>query len=175
MTPAEVCKILDIQASTLRKYSLILEKEGIQFERSKNNSRKYTETHVMTLQEATRLMGSSDITLEKAIHQACKTLKTAPLVEEKNTKSEPLQRHTDDITAVMLEEIKSLKEEIRNRDLLFVEALESLHTEIREMKEHQKQLSAPTPTESEVKSAEPQPEAPPTQKKGFLSRIFKKS
>lgn len=175
MTPAEVCKVLDIQASTLRKYSLLLEKEGVQFERSKNNSRKYTETHVIALQEATRLMGSTDITLEKAIQQACKALKASPIVEERNDKSEPPQRHADDITGVMLEEIKSLKEEIRNRDLMFVEALESLHTEIRELKDQQKQLSAPTPTEEEINPSESQPEAQPAKKKSFLSRLWNKS
>lgn len=174
MTPAEVCKELGIQSSTLRKYSTLLEKEGIHFERLKNNARKYEKAHLVALQEAIALMDSDDMTLENAIQQASKSLKTSPIVENGSATSEPPQRHADDTAAAMLAEIRSLKEEIRTRDLMFVEALESLHTEIRELKDQQKQLSAPTPTEEELNTAEPQPEAPPAKKKGFLSRLFNK-
>lgn len=173
MTPAEVCKVLDIQASTLRKYSLLLEKEGVRFERSKNNSRKYTETHVIALQETTRLMDSTDITLEKAIKQACKALKTQPIVENESTEIEPLQRHADDITGVLLEEIKSLKVEIRERDLLFVEALEKMQQKLDNMEQQQQQLIEQQPAEEKLETAESQSQEPPAKKKGFFGRLFK--
>lgn len=181
MTPAEVCKVLGIQASTLRKYSLLLEKEGVRFERSKNNSRKYLETHVIALQEATRLMDSTDMTLEKAIEQACKGLKASPIVEVGTPEKEPSQRHADDITGVLLEEIKSLKEQLtqqemrlEQRDAMFVEILENLQGEIRELKEGQRQLNAPTPTEEEINAVESPPQAEPAPKQGFFARLFKK-
>ena len=52
MTPSEVCKQLNISPSTLRKYSLRFEFEGILFKRNKSNSRIYTVTEVAALRES---------------------------------------------------------------------------------------------------------------------------
>lgn len=173
MTPAEVCKALGIQDSTLRKYSLLLDKEGVTFERHKNNRRIYTETHVITLKRSLELMQNGDITLEKAIHQAVGELKAQPVIEDKTVMEKPLQRHDSDMTALLLEEIKSLKAEMRERDLLFVEALETMQQKLDRM-EKQQQLNAPTPTEEEINAVESPPQAEPEPKRGFFARLFKK-
>lgn len=169
LTPAQVCEELGIQDSTLRKYSLLLEKEGITFDRHKNNRRIYTKTHVITLKRSLELMHDDDITLEKAIQKASAELKAHPVIDEKTVTEQPLQRNDNDITALLVNEIKELKQQLtqqeerqKERDSLFVEALESLQTEIKELKE---QRVLPEPKK------EPQPD--PAPKKGFLSRFFK--
>lgn len=203
-TPAQVCEELGIQDSTLRKYSLLLEKEGITFDRHKNNRRIYTETHVITLKRSLELMHNDDITLEKAIKKASKELKAHPVIEKNTVTEKPLQRNDSDITALLVKEIKELKEQLsaqeerqKERDTLFVEALEQMQQEIRSLKEEQqKALVAPEPIEDEVISNHPiekdvdltdtpdvtstdgssvdNTEVAPEKKKGFFARLFKK-
>lgn len=188
LSPAEVCKELGIQDSTLRKYSLLLDKEGVSFERYKNNRRKYTETHVITLKRTLELMHNDDMTLETAIKQACKELKAHPVIDEKTVSEVPLQRNNDDATALLLNEIKELRQEIRDRDLLFVEALEKMQSKLDRMEEHQQLLVAPDPKDDEVitnhlteKDANTDLTLEDdgvsnhsTKKKGFLARLFNK-
>ncbi len=174
MTPSDVCKALGIQASTLRKYSLLFEKEGITFKRGQNNSRIYTDTEVIALQEVITLTRDGAETLENAVKRASDSLKgVSTITQENGVTDKPLQRYDDDIAAVMLDEIKSLKAEIRERDLLFVEALEKMQQKLDNM-ENQLQLNAPTPEEPEVNAPEPSPQAEPEQPKGFFARLFKK-
>ena len=44
MTPSEISAKLNFQPSTLRKYSALLEQEGIQFKRTHKNARLYTDS-----------------------------------------------------------------------------------------------------------------------------------
>lgn len=185
-TPAQVCEELGIQDSTLRKYSLLLEKEGITFERHKNNRRIYTETHVITLKRSLEVMKNDDITLEKSIKQASGELKAHPVIEEKTVTEQPLQRDDSDISTLLIREIKELKEQLyaqeerqKERDSLFVEALEQMQKEIRLMKEEQqKALDPPKSPEDEVVSNHlieaDLVKHDHLKKKGFFSRIFKK-
>lgn len=167
MTPAEVSKTLGISSSTLRKYSLLFEKEDITFERSQNNSRQYTDTQVVALQEVITATKNGNESLENAVKQASDKLKgVSTITQESTVTTEVSQRYDDDAAAVMLAEIKSLKEQLqkqedrqKERDALFVEVLENLQTEINLLKE---QTALPTPQK------EPVPE-----KKSFLSRWFK--
>lgn len=177
-SPAEVCEELGIQDSTLRKYSLLLDKEGVSFERHKNNRRKYTETHVVTLKRTLELMHNDDITLEKAIHQACNELKVHPVIDDKTVMSEPLQRNNDDVTALLVKEIQSMKELLleqekrqKERDLMFVEALEELQGEIRELKNERDLLDAPVKEGESVQLTKNPVEE---KKSSFWSRLFKK-
>lgn len=180
MSPSEVSKKLGIQPSTLRKYCLLLEQHGITFERNANNSRKYTEDSVIALQKFITLLSRGDMTVESAasivgIGERTK-VENLHKTEDSTATHNDIERHNDDITAVMLKEIMSLKGEIQEqkevidgfrvaqekRDKYFVEILEQLQGEIVKLNE-QKALP---PVE------EPEPENEP-EKKGFFSRFFK--
>ena len=162
MTPGEVCKQLNISPSTLRKYSLRFESEGILFKRNKSNSRIYTVTEVVTLRDSITATKSGDITFENAVREAAEGLKGASTITPENgVTSPPPRRHDDVATAVILkklegleEENRTLKEEIRKRDSLFVEALEEMQHKLNRIEEHQKQLAAPIPEEPEIDSSE---------------------
>ena len=76
-----------------------------------------------------------------------------------------------------------MKEEMRKRNSLFVEALEEMKHKLDRIEEHQKQLAAPTPEELEIDAPEPssqQEESKPetvTPKKdtrGLWARIWNK-
>lgn len=180
-TPAQVCEELGIQDSTLRKYSLLLEKEGVSFDRHKNNRRIYTEKHVITLKRSLELMHNDDITLEKAMQKAVGELKVHPVIDASTVTEQPLQRNDSDITALLIEEIRELKQQLREqeermveRDDLFVEALKGVHQELRSLKEERAQLTAPSPEEVEINAVESSPQATPVKKKGFFARLWKK-
>lgn len=162
MTPSEVCKQLNISPSTLRKYSLRFESEGILFKRNKSNSRIYTVTEVAALRESMTVTKSGDITFENAVREAAEGLKGASTITPQNgvTRTPP-RRHDDVATAVILkkledleEENRSLKEEMRKRDSLFVEVLEDMKHKLDRIEENQKQLAAPTPEEIEIDASE---------------------
>lgn len=58
LTPSEVSTKLKIQPSTLRKYSALLEQEGIHFKRTHKNARLYTDSEYIataTLNEVKQL------------------------------------------------------------------------------------------------------------------------
>lgn len=180
ITPSEVSSQLNIQPSTLRKYSLKLEEYGVHFDRNANNSRKYTSMDVVTLQKMITLMQTSDMTLDNASYVVAKgTDEVTPATDENAVIRDGEERHNDDIAPTLISEIRSLKAEIteqralidgfriaqEKRDTYFVEILEGLQEEIHKLNE-QAALPAPAP---EVQS-EPEPE---TVKKGFFARLFK--
>ena len=190
MTPSEVCKQLNISPSTLRKYSLRFEFEGILFKRNKSNSRIYTVTEVAALRESVTVTKSGVITFENAVREAAEALKGANTITLKNgVTSTPPRRHDDVATAVILkklegleEENRSLKEEMRKRDSLFVEALQEMKHKLDRIEEHQ-QLAAPTPEEPKIdepelssQQQESVPEAVPAKKdtRSLWARIWNK-
>ncbi|APA28462.1 hypothetical protein I858_016740 (plasmid) [Planococcus versutus] len=83
------------------------------------------------------------------------------ITPENGVTSTPPRRHDDVATAVILkkledieEENRSLKEEMRKRDSLFVEALEEMKHQLDQIEEHQQQLVAPIPEEPEIDASE---------------------
>lgn len=188
MTPTEVAERLGIQPSTLRKYSLLFEKEQIVFDRNRNNSRNYTVMQVEALEEAITLSHNDDITLEEAVKIASKKLKSEPVITQKETVTDIApQRHNGDITAVMMKEINELKEVIRQqeenarireeerkeRELMFVEAMEKMQDSMDKVLLRLPEKSAKdAPEEIIVEVSPPEPAELP-KKKGFFSRLFK--
>lgn len=177
LTPADVAAKLDISSSTLRKYSLILEEHGVSFKRNAKNARQYFDSDVMTLQRMITLMKTDGVTVENAAYAVSKKEEMVATAEENNgVTHDGLGRHNDDISAVMISEIRNLKEEIKQqkevidgfrvaqekRDTYFVEILEELQKEIQQLNE---QAALPEP-ESD---SEPVPE----KRSGFFSRFFK--
>ncbi|KAA0957586.1 MerR family transcriptional regulator [Planococcus sp. ANT_H30] len=90
MTPSEVCKQLSISTSTLRKYSLRFESEGILFKRNKSNSRIYTVTEVAALRESMTLTKSGGKTFENAVREAAGASTITPENGVMTTSRQPL-------------------------------------------------------------------------------------
>ena len=193
LTPNEVCERLDIQSSTLRKYSLLFEKEQITFARNKNNSRSYTVMQVEAIESALQQAHDDGITLEEAVREAAKRLKTNSVI----TSNEPItpvasQRHNGDIAAVTLKKIQDLEQQLaaseerqieerkqqKERDALFVEILERMQSKIDSMEKLQKELAAPDPEEEKIEETideedDSSTKEEPIKKKGFFARFFK--
>lgn len=176
-TPAEVRQELDIQDSTLRKYSLLLEEEGLIFERHKNNRRIYTELHVKTLKRSLELKKDADMTLETAVKLACKEIKAHPIVEHDTVTSITPQRHDSDVTA-LLEEIDGLKKVIKQqeadrkeRDSLFLKALENLQGEVVQLR-RQREREVKLAIETKAKEEEEETALLNDKSKGIFGKWF---
>ena len=155
MTPSEVSTKLNIQPSTLRKYSALLEQEGIQFKRTHKNARLYTDSEYIAIESIIATVHSGKKSLENAVIEASKELK-------KGVSVAPRERDSDDIATATLNEVKQLRiqlqqqeENQKERDLMFVEVLEKMQKKIDRMEEQQKQLLAPVPEGSELDASEP--------------------
>lgn len=179
MTPAQICEDLGIQGSTLRKYSLLLEAEGIEFERTHNNSRRYTDMDLVTLRKLITLTKTGSVTVEEAARMAAKFHKGEDAETLQNGVSDSASERRDDvITAGVIAELRALQTVVKEqaatidefrksqekRDRLFMEALENLQGRIETL-----QASLPEPKAED--DPEDQPDEPKP-KKGFLARIF---
>lgn len=183
MTPSEVSAKLNIQPSTLRKYSALLEQEGIQFKRTHKNARLYTDSECIAIEGMIATVHSGKKSLEEAVVEASNSLK-------KNMSVAPRERDSDDIAAATLNEVKQLKiqlqqqeERQKERDIMFVEVLEKMQKKIDRMEEQQKQLLAPVSEEPELKASEsslqeeesePETVAPKKDTRSLWARIWNK-
>ena len=183
MTPSEVSTKLNIQPSTLRKYSALLEQEGIQFKRTHKNARLYTDSEYIAIESIIATVHSGKKSLENAVIEASEELK-------KGVSVAPRERDSDTIAAATLNEVKQLRiqlqqqeENQKERDLMFVEVLEKMQKKIDRMEEQQKQLLAPVPEEPELKApepssqeeeSEPEPIMPKKDTRSLWARIWNK-
>lgn len=152
MTPSEVSTQLKIQPSTLRKYSALLEQEGIQFKRTHKNARLYTDSEYIAIESIITAVHSDKKSLEYAVIEASKGLKKSLSVAPRN-------RDSDDIAAATLDEVKQLKIQIqqqeerqKERDMMFVEVLEKMQKKIDQMEAQQKQLLVPVPADPDLET-----------------------
>ncbi len=180
ITPSQASKKLEIQPSTLRKYSLLLQENGVQFERNANDSRIYTNEDVVTLQKMITLIKTDGVSVKDAAFAASRLHIGESDGVTSNVTDNAMERHNDDMTLALVAEIKGLKDKIdeqqqtiegfrqsqEQRDAYFVEILEDLNGQIKQLNEQQA-LPEPEP--------EPQNIVPVEEpKKGFFSRIFGK-
>jgi DNA-binding transcriptional MerR regulator len=66
-SPSDVSDLLKVKESTLRKYSLLLEKYNYQFQKNDRQQRWYTDNDVIVLRKIVTLKDNADMTLEKAV------------------------------------------------------------------------------------------------------------
>lgn len=170
MTPSEVSTQLKIPPSTLRKYSSLLEQEGIQFKRTHKNARLYTDSEYIAIESIIAAVYSGKKSLEDAVTEASVSLK-------KNISIAPRERDSDDIAAATLNEVKQLKSQLqqqeerqKERDIMFVEILEKMQGKIDRMEEQQNQLLVPRPEQPELDALE----LPLKQEKSESNTTFKK-
>lgn len=66
MTAGDVCTLLGIKESTLRKYALILQDAGYQFHTNSKGQRGYFDQDVTVLRRFLEIKKSPDMTLEQS-------------------------------------------------------------------------------------------------------------
>lgn len=163
----EVADALQISDSTLRKWCLALEKNGYQFTRGTNNSRAFVERDIIVLRRMKELIQNRGVTVEHAASTAVSSVEADTRTTGVRETNEVAVRSDQDVAllrqilerqerleALNQELLRRLDEQQEYRDRRLMEAL-------RQVQETQRLMTA---SQEEAR----------TQKKGLLSRLFRK-
>lgn len=173
-SPADIAMVLQIKPATLRKYSGILEKHGYNIERNSQGHRYYRDKDIMTLRNI--ISGrNSGATLEESIYNVVKLEGSSTALNDTNSDDAP--NNSD---------ISELKEMVHNQNAMIHkqnELIEGLSKRLdqqqnyidQSIRKRDQELMETMQESLEAKkqlvaSAEKEPE-----KRGFFSRLFKKS
>lgn len=112
---SDVAITLKIQESTLRKYCLILEKNGYEFLKNENGHRAFFDVDSIVLKKFIELKNGSDMTLEQAAKSVVAWKKGTDIAKSDTEESRYVARYND-----LIEEFKSFQEnqENFNKELL---------------------------------------------------------
>ncbi|RAS78207.1 MerR family transcriptional regulator [Priestia endophytica] len=183
-SPSDLCAMLDIRESTLRKYAVQLEKVGWKFAKNSNGHRQYTDTDIAAIRRVIQAKDKSDITIEKASKQVVSILKGKSASVPATMELEIEERYSDDIKelketvqkqtefikllADRLEErdkfiqqrLAKQEEQLLNRDNKLLETMRAIHEQKKEQDETLRLIAA---TQEEMEAQK---------KKGFFARLL---
>lgn len=169
-SPGELAQLLKVKESTLRKYSLVLQKEGYNFYKNDKGHRAYFDKDVIVFRKFIDFSKSPDMTLERSANAVMAWVNSQDVSHSDTTDITEKERYNISYNE-LLQSFNSYKDQQEkfNQELLnklqqqheYIEKRlnerdSSLMTAIREIQE-QKQLAA---------AQEPE------KKKGFLARLF---
>lgn len=103
---SDVALILKVQESTLRKYSLLLEKNGYEFLKNENGHRAYFDDDIIVLKKMIELKSGTDMTLEKACISVIAWKRENVIAPRDTEENRHVMRYND-----LYEEFKSFKEQ----------------------------------------------------------------
>jgi DNA-binding transcriptional MerR regulator len=172
MNPSDVCTLLGIKESTLRKYALILKDAGYEFHVNDKGQRGYFEKDVIALKRFMEIKQSHDMTLEQAAEAVMAWVQQSNVAVRVMEKKQESERYNDDIKVLkemvsqqneLLKELmmrldqqqKYIEESLKKRDELLIQSL-------KESVETRKMIAAAKEEEEKAK------------KKGFWTRLFGK-
>jgi DNA-binding transcriptional MerR regulator len=170
MNPSDVCTLLGIKESTLRKYALILKDAGYEFHVNDKGQRGYFEKDVIVLKRFMEIKQNRDMTLEQAAEAVMAWVQQSNIAVSVIDKKQEFERYNDDIKNLkemvaqqneLLKELmtrldqqqKYIEESLKKRDELLMQSL-------KESMETRKMIAAAKEEEGK--------------KKGFWSRLFGK-
>ncbi|MED1489172.1 hypothetical protein [Bacillus smithii] len=175
MSPSDVCALLDIKESTLRKYAGILKNAGYQFHVNEKGQRGYFNQDVIVLKRFIEVKKNRDMTLEQAANAVISWVKASNMSVSVIDKENENNRYSDDIKELkeivnkQNELLKELVERMDNQQKYIDERLkkrdELLMKSLKESMETRKMIAAAKKEEEEEEREK---------KKGFWSRLFGK-
>jgi DNA-binding transcriptional MerR regulator len=174
-SPSDIAKLLNVKESTLRKYSILLEKNGITFKRNNQNQRWYSDEDVILFQKLTTLKNNGDMSLEESAKAVCLWSKGDDVTQELTVTDNDTERYDTDIKEIkelihtQNEIIKELSNKLNDQQQYIEERMDRrdqlLIQSLRETLDTQKQIAT---TQSE--HTEDKPKEQP--KQSFWKRIF---
>lgn len=97
MTAGDVCTLLSIKESTLRKYALILQDAGYHFHTNGKGQRGYYDKDVTVLRRFLEIKKSPDMTLEQSANAVLSWVEQSNISVRVIEKDEEKERYNDDI------------------------------------------------------------------------------
>ena len=183
---AEVCKDLNLNSNTLRKWSLALEDAQYKFERNPRNQRIYYEKDIALLRRMQDLMKDGGRTLEDAVQTLINEQDNAEITHSvlvtENSKVTVKERYQEDILSLFRETNKQLACTLQQQEIIAEQNKQilGLLLEERQRTEEERQNNAEIQKENEelkerlnrvLDYIEKQEEN--KSKKSFLQRILK--
>lgn len=123
-SPHEISELLGIRDSTLRKYSILLESNGYQFQRNKQNQRWYNDNDVIALRKLVTLKDNGDMSLKECAEAVCLWVKGEDVTQPSTVTHDGEQRHSNQVA-----DIGELKELIHKQNELIAELMQRLEKE----------------------------------------------
>jgi len=174
MGPGDVCTLLDIKESTLRKYALLLTDAGYQFHVNEKGQRGYFNEDVVVLKKFLEIKNNSDMTLKQSANAVMSWVNQSSMSLSVTRKEDEKDRYSDDI--------KELKETVNNQTELIKQLVERLDEQQKHNAERDRRLEERDRNLMEVmnKTLETRKELleiaaakEENEKKGFFARLFK--
>jgi hypothetical protein len=172
LSPSDVCMLLRIKESTLRKYALLLQEAGYHFDSNEKGQRAYYERDVISLKKLLEIKKSPDMTLEQSanavvtwFNQSNMSLSAIP--------NDRYNKHYDS-------DMKELKEIVNQQNIMILEIMKKMDQQQKyideRMEERDRKLMESIRQSQEERKALLQiaAAAQEEKKKGFLARIFGK-
>jgi DNA-binding transcriptional MerR regulator len=167
--PKDISDLLQCKESTLRKYSLLLEKYNYNFQKNDRQQRWYTDNDVIVLRKIIALKNNGDMTLEQAVENVVQWTKGSDETLPSTDINPDSQRYNKDIAELkrMIEEqndqIRKLGEVITKQNEYINSKLEVRDQEfmkgLRELQETKRLIAAEQESE---------------EKKSFWHKLFNK-
>ncbi|MGD6879937.1 DUF3967 domain-containing protein [Bacillus infantis] len=118
MNPSDVCTLIGIKESTLRKYAGILKNAGYDFHVNDKGQRGYFEKDVIVLKRFLEVKENRDMTLEQAANAVISWVKQSNMSLRVIEENEEKERYNDDI--------KALKETVQKQNELLEELMRKM-------------------------------------------------
>lgn len=123
-SPHEVSELLGIRDSTLRKYSILLESNGYQFQRNKQNQRWYNDNDVIALRKLVTLKDNGDMSLKECAEAVCLWVKGEDVTQPETVTHDGEERHSSQVA-----DVGKLEELIHKQNELIAELMKRLEKE----------------------------------------------
>lgn len=131
MTPSDVCSLLDIKESTLRKYALLLKNAGYHFHTNEKGQRGYYDKDVIVLKRFLEVKNSADMTLEQTTNAVISWVKASDMSLSVMDNEEEIKRYNADIN--------ELKETVNQQNEFLKKLMVKLDEQQRKI-DHQQQF-----------------------------------
>lgn len=118
LSPGDVCTLLQIKESTLRKYALLLQDAGYHFDTNDKGQRAYYEKDVIAFKKLIEIKKSTDMTIEKSANAVMMWFKQSNVSLRVMDEKRYDERHNDDI--------KELKETVKQQNILLQELMKKM-------------------------------------------------
>lgn len=177
--PEELAKLLEIKPSTLRKYSLMLEKKGYEFKKNAQGHRWYDDTDIVSMRKLITFKNSNAMRLEDSI-DAVLLWKKGGDVAPSDTTHVALYNDTEGENATLeemrskidqqqetIEKLLNVVHELSKQNTTIIQSLNDVHTKLEEEKQHRLEFQSITHEEEAAHDNSVEPT-------GFFQRLFNK-
>jgi DNA-binding transcriptional MerR regulator len=166
MSASEVCTLLNLKDSTLRKYCLILMDAGYKFHMNDKGQRGFFEQDVIVVKRFLEAKNSPDMTLEQCAKSVMAWIRENNITLRVTEEEQKMKRHE--------EAISKLQETVDQQTLLLKKLMEQLEDQQKHINKRDNDLMSAIRSMQETSQAQIAAAQEEKPKQGFFARLFNK-